>query len=43
MSNLNQKNKQGDEDLAYTAVVDYDNINLTPLGKFVMPPPMFEK
>ena len=30
-------------DLSYTAVVDYNNINLTPLGKFLMPPPMFEK
>ena len=30
-------------DLSYTAVVDYNNLNLTPLGKFVMPPPMFEK
>ena len=25
------------------AVVDGVSINLTPLGKFVMPPPMFEK
>lgn len=30
-------------DLSYTAVIDYNNINLTPLGKFIMPPPMFEK
>ena len=27
----------------YVAVVDGAAINLTPLGKFVMPPPMFEK
>ena len=31
------------KDLSYTAVVDFNNINLTPLGKLVMPPPMFEK
>jgi hypothetical protein len=30
-------------ELAYTAVVDGNTINLTPLGKFLMPPPMFEK
>jgi IKI3 family len=30
-------------DLSYTAVIDYAHINLTPLGKFVMPPPMSEK
>jgi len=29
--------------LSYTAVVDHQMINLTPLGKFMMPPPMFEK
>ena len=39
-SNFNHK---GAEDFSYTAVVDYNNINLTPLGKFVMPPPMYEK
>ena len=27
----------------YVAVVDGAAINLTPLGKFVMPPPMYEK
>ena len=30
-------------DLSYTAVVEGNCINLTPLVKFVMPPPMFEK
>jgi hypothetical protein len=30
-------------DLSYTAVIDNNIINLTPLGKFVMPPPMSEK
>mmetsp|Transcript_26955 Transcript_26955/g.26030 ORF Transcript_26955/g.26030 Transcript_26955/m.26030 type:complete len:110 (-) Transcript_26955:58-387(-) len=30
-------------DPSYVAVVDYNNINLTPLGKLMMPPPMFEK
>jgi hypothetical protein len=36
-------NHSGHPDFSYTAVVDYNNINLTPLGKFVMPPPMFQK
>ena len=31
------------DDSGYVAVVDGPAINLTPLGKFVMPPPMFEK
>ena len=31
------------KELAYTAVVDGPTIHLTPLGKFVMPPPMSEK
>lgn len=31
------------KDMAYVAVVDGAAINLTPMGKFVMPPPMFEK
>ena len=31
------------DNLSYTAVADYTSINLTPLGKFMMPPPMFEK
>ena len=30
-------------DLSYTAVVDHLTINLTPLGKLLMPPPMSEK
>ena len=30
-------------DLSYTAVVDNNFINLTPLGKLLIPPPMFEK
>lgn len=40
MTNCNHKNR---EDFAYVAVVDGLDINITPLGKFVMPPPMFEK
>ena len=31
------------ESSGYVAVVDGPAINLTPLGKFLMPPPMFEK
>jgi len=31
------------KELAYTAVVDGPTIHLTPLGKFMMPPPMSEK
>ena len=27
----------------YTTVVDGKNLNLTPLGKMLIPPPMFEK
>lgn len=30
-------------DLSYVSVIDHNQINLTPLGKFVMPPPMSEK
>lgn len=33
----------GDDTECYTAVVDGTHLNLTPLGKMVMPPPMFEK
>ena len=40
MSNFNHSSEH---ESAYTAVVDGNNINLTPLGKFVMPPPLFEK
>ena len=36
-------NHAGHEDLSYSAVVDNAHINLTPLGKFLMPPPMSEK
>jgi hypothetical protein len=36
-------NHAGHEDLSYAAVVDNAHINLTPLGKFLMPPPMSEK
>jgi len=31
------------KDFGYVAVVDGPAINLTPMGNFVMPPPMFEK
>jgi hypothetical protein len=41
-SNSNFIHAEG-ENLSYVAVVDYNNVNLTPLGKFIMPPPMFEK
>ena len=40
MTNFNHANK---EHSGYVAVIDGPAINLTPLGKFVMPPPMFEK
>ena len=33
----------GNDELGYSAVVDGFNLNLTPLGKQLMPPPMFEK
>lgn len=33
----------GNDTECYTAVVDGNNLNLTPLGKMIMPPPMFEK
>lgn len=33
----------GADESGYTTVVDGINLNLTPLGKMVMPPPMFEK
>lgn len=36
-------NHRDQHDFAYTAVVDGSTINLTPLGKFLMPPPMSEK
>ena len=43
-SNCNiQSNPKTSENNGYVAVVDGPAINLTPLGKFVMPPPMFEK
>lgn len=37
-TNFSNKDENG-----YVAVVDGPAVNLTPLGKFVMPPPMFEK
>ena len=40
MSTFNHAERPHD---GYMAVVDGPAINLTPLGKFVMPPPMFEK
>jgi hypothetical protein len=36
-------NHKSFKNLAYVCVVDNNNLNLTPLGRFVMPPPMFEK
>jgi hypothetical protein len=36
-------NHFGHHDLSYTAVVDNAHINLTPLGRLLMPPPMSEK
>lgn len=40
MTNFNHASK---EHSGYVAFIDGPAINLTPLGKFVMPPPMFEK
>ena len=34
---------KGDDQYGYQAVVDGLNLNLTPLGKQLMPPPMCEK
>jgi hypothetical protein len=34
---------RGDDQNGYQTVVDGMNLNLTPLGKMLMPPPMFEK
>jgi hypothetical protein len=42
-SSLKSFNKKEEKNLAYVCRVDDRNLNLTPLGKFVMPPPMFEK
>ena len=42
-SSLKSFNHHGEKNLAYVCVVDNFNLNLTPLGRFVMPPPMFEK
>lgn len=36
-------NRSEEKELAFTAVVDGNMIHLTPLGKFLMPPPMSEK
>ncbi len=41
-SSMNYNHAQS-PDLSYTSVVDNNFLNLTPLGKFVMPPPMSEK
>jgi len=43
MTSSSNFNHYGKADYSYAAVVDYNCINLTPLGKFLMPPPMFEK
>ena len=36
-------NHQAEENLAYVCVVDNFNLNLTPLARQLMPPPMFLK
>ena len=43
MTSSTNCNAGSKSDHGYVAVVDGPAINLTPLGKFVMPPPMFEK
>jgi len=43
VTSLKSSNRKGDKNLAYVCVVEDNHLNLTPLGKFVMPPPLFEK
>jgi IKI3 family len=43
MTSSSNFNHADQPNLSYTSVIDGNCINLTPLGKFVMPPPMFEK
>jgi hypothetical protein len=43
VTSLKSHNKKGEKNLAYVCVVEDNHLNLTPLGKFVMPPPLFEK
>jgi len=42
-TSLRSFNRKNFKNLAYVCVADDCNLNLTPLGRFVMPPPMFEK
>jgi hypothetical protein len=42
-TSLKSFNHKHERNLAYVCVVDNQNLNLTPLGRFVMPPPLFEK
>jgi len=42
-TSLKSFNHKNEKNLAYVCVVDNQCLNLTPLGRFVMPPPMFEK
>ena len=42
-TSLKSSNHKESNNLAYVCVVNDRNLNLTPLRKFVMPPPMFEK
>ena len=43
VTSLKSHNKKSEKNLAYVCVVEDSHLNLTPLGKFVMPPPLFEK
>ena len=40
---MKSKNHKGDKNLAYVCFIDNLNLNLTPLGRQLMPPPMCEK
>ena len=42
-TSLKSFNHKSFKNLAYVCVVVDQNLNLTPLGRFLMPPPMFEK
>ena len=43
ITSLKSFNQKGEKNLAYVCVVEDNHLNLTPLGKVVMPPPLFEK
>ena len=42
-TSLKSFNHKHEKNLAYVCFVDNNNLNLTPLGRYVKPPPLFEK